>query len=881
MRKVVLPGQIDRRTRDTNNFIFAAFMMFVFSLVATFIMVFLFGGGDMEEFKEFRVWTMIQYIRTPGFNWEKGKVGIYAGIILFLILFCYAYMDYERKKNSRVGEEYGSAKLLTAKDLPMFKKLFFYDPKIVKKYYPKVKTFYDKLQLKKICKIIPGVEGKIYSLIPPLFANKRTTRKMESEAFLNSQIMGSDVYLSMNCKFINRNLNTITIGGSGQGKSYSELFPNALMGTCNYIFTDPSGEILLKIGHFLEDIKDYRIKVFNIDEMFKSHKYNPLLYISTEADYPDVVEALNKNIKPSKGAGANVNEFFDDAKDALMCALIALLKELYRGRKIKASERDSLTVEALCEITGTSDERLEMIAEEYGGDIEKIRQRLFEINDLHIGKQTLKNIMRLLEMAEQEVNESGGATSKLDSIFERLREHDPRSYAAAQWKAFKVGGPKVCNEVIISATAVFSRFFNTDDLEWLTCRDELNLEELATEQPCALFIVTPAASKTYNFLASMIYSQVFTIVTKMGKNYAEERGQDNPALPRHLSLWLDEFANIGKIPQFLELLSVVRKYNISINVIVQTLSQLKGMYKDDHETVVGNCDTMIYLGGQEASTIKALSEKIGKETIKAHDYALGRNGHETYKNTGRNLLTPDEIETMARAHELVFITGCKPIQTTKYDLTKHPNYKHSGEADPENLYDVSKISRGNEIDFAYLDERAVTVEEINNFDFTMLDVKAGHVKGVVVSNKWRKFSQPDLIKLCKFYKIEIENEGKEAAYYGRLLDAYDEEHGTKDAPVPVKDKKNGTFSLPKEESATATEKRELKANDALQALSDEEKKRMEERIRDIDKYSNMDFATFVANNVELYSLQLHSGYCPEHEFINDDVDFAIDKVNLD
>jgi type IV secretion system protein VirD4 len=453
------------------------------------------------------------------------------------------------------------------------------------------------------------------------------------------------------------------------------------MGTCNYVFTDPSGEILSKIGHFLQDIKDYKIKVFNIDDFSKSMRYNPLLYAKTEKDINILVDALNRNIKPAKKGTSN--EFFDDAKDSLMCALIALLKELYPTE----------------------------------GDMdEKTRKK-------NMKRQTLKNVMRLLLLAEQECLEEGGdgisATSTLDAIFDRLLEHNPRSYAAASWKSFKVGGPKVCNEVIISACAVYSRYFNTDAMEDLTCEDELDLYELAKDEPCALFIVTPSSDTSYNFMASMIYTQLFSIVTSEGKRHAEENNLSDPALPRHLSFWLDEFSNTGKIPQFLELLSVVRKYNISINVIVQGLSQLRGMYKDSWETIIANMDTMIYLGGQEPDTIKMMSEKLGKETIKGHNYTLSkRNGDSAgYKNMARSLLTPDEIARMVRSHELVFITGCKPIQTRKYDLKKHPNYRYCGEYSRKNNFDLYYLIGDRSINLTALDEAAITEEEIRSYKF--------------------------------------------------------------------------------------------------------------------------------------------------------------------
>ena len=225
-------------------------------------------------------------------------------------------ISFRRKSRIRPDSEHGTSSIMTEKELPEFQRYFFYDPAVVRKYFKKLRTEYDDMELKTVCRKGYGQWAKMLR-----------SRRLFRECFLSSQIMGQGVYLSMNCKFINRNLNTLTIGGSGQGKSYSELLPNALNGNCNYVFTDPSGEILQKVGKFLLG-KKYKIRVFNVEEFGRSQRYNPLAYVSSEKDYNTLVDALNKNIKPDK-KGGGPNEFFDDAKDSLICALVALLKELY------------------------------------------------------------------------------------------------------------------------------------------------------------------------------------------------------------------------------------------------------------------------------------------------------------------------------------------------------------------------------------------------------------------------------------------------------------------------------------------------------------------------------------------------------------------------
>lgn len=724
MSNMALTGKQDRREKLTKSFINTLIGEFFIALIGSAVLGYSLAGGDLNHVT---LQSVMDTFADPFFDPSKFFASFMIGLIAFVGMAYMSWSNYERMKNTRLNEEHGSSSMMKASDMPGFNQNFFYDPKIVGKIEgwagtkkEKKMTIYNKEQLKKTCK---GTSHK-----KPVF----------DACFANSQIMGQDVYLSMNCKFINRNLNTLTVGGSGQGKSYSELIPNAMNANSNYIFTDPSGEVLQKVGTYLRK-QGYTIKVFNVDEFEKSQKYNPLAYVSTEKDYNTLVDALNKNIKPGKKGGGG-NEFFDDAKDSLMCALFALLKELYPVVPITDQMRKDMSE----------------------SELKELEQR--NLDNSH--KQTLKNVMRLLLMAEQEskqTDEGEVVTSTLDELFNKLVQHDPRSYAAAQWKSFKVGGPKVCNEVIISAAAVFGRFFNTDDLEWLTCEDELHLEELASEKKCALFLVTPQDTTTYNFMVSMIYSQLFGIVMKEGKNYRDSHGLDNPALPRHLSFWLDEFANVGKIPNFLELLSVVRKYNISINIIIQGMAQLKGLYKENEwEVILANLDTMIYLGGMEPSTVKWLSEKMGKETIKQiSSNKNAKSAGESYSNLGRSLMTTDEIEQMSRAFELVFISGCKPIQTKKYDLSKHPNAQKCGEINPKFNFNINdpKIKKYlklcDEIDYELLDGAALTTDALNSFNFDNLTVKAGHTKGVVIPDDIEIADQETLLNMANEYGLEV------------------------------------------------------------------------------------------------------------------------------
>ena len=680
----MLTGQEDKNTKYNKRFRNSLIVRTLGCIALGLFIGLYIGGADVTS-----ITTLHTSIQSNLIDYQKVLACLIIGFIGALFADLYAYMDYEKYKNTRMGEEHGTSKLLTEKELPNFNKQFFYDPIIVKKHYPKVKTQYDAENLKKICVKIPKA------------------KKIWNDCFINSQIIGQDIYLSMNTKFINRNLNTLTIGTAGQGKSYSELFPNTLSANSNYIFTDPSGEILQKTGKFLES-QGYVLKIFNVDEFCLSQKYNPIAYIKTEKDYNTLVDALVENINMGKQSSGN--DFFEKAAKSLDCALIALLRELY------PTDPQLITEKRIEEIRNKVDENDNYIYQD------KTDEELLEITiQENMAMQTFSNVMNLLRMAKQEVDESGMTSSVLDDMFAKLQENNPRSYATKMWKTFQAGGQKVCNEVIISSAADFGRYFDNPEIAWLTSKDELKLEEIASEEKCALFLIIPQATKSYNFLCSMIYSQLFDIAMKAGKKWRDDHDLENPTLPRHLSLWLDEFANIGKIPNFLELLSTVRKYNISINIIIQAMSQLKSSYpKDEWETILGNLDTMIYLGGMEPTTVKWLSEKLGKETIKQLNITYSKQGTQNASVIGRNILDPNEIEQMSRSNELIFISGCKPIKTRKYDLSKHPNFKYSGEADKKNNFNINKYFQNNEVDLDYLDEYALLEYDVQNFDYEML-----------------------------------------------------------------------------------------------------------------------------------------------------------------
>lgn len=686
---MALTGKLSFDERLKKETIFKAVLVIFLGLIAGCAIGYAMAGGDIFDFSP-------DFLFGEEFKAGKFGTGILIGFVAALTADCYIYIEYEKKKNTRVGSEHGTAKIMSASDMTEWNKHFFYNPKIVgevegwgRDKEKKAKyTHYDKDELKTICN------------------SASHSDKVKNACFLRSQILGQDVYLSYDTKFINRNLNTLTIGGSGQGKSYSELFPNALNAPSagvNLVFTDPSGEIYQKLGKFLKD-SGYELKVFNVDEFNLSQKYNPLMYIKTDKDYNILVDALVENISDDKPTGTG-NEFFVKAAKSLTCSLIALLRELF---PILPVPDDATPAE---------------------------REAIDKQNEINAGKQVLSNFMELLRMAKQETTENGGSTSTLDSVFRKLKAVNKYSYAARMWENFATAGPKVANEVIVSAAADYGRYFDNPEIAYLTSKDEIRLDDLASEKPCALFLIIPQSTKSYNWLAAVAYSQLFDIMTKAGKANRDKHNLENPELPRHLSLWLDEFANVGKIPNFMEMLAVVRKYNISINIIVQGMGQLKGLYeREKYEIILANLDSLIYLGGMEPGTVKWLSEKLGKETIKQIQTNMGnlkQPGSQTYSNMGRPLMTPDEIEQMTRAHELIFISGCKPIRTRKYNLSEHPFYLRCGEGDAANNLNIRMELGDRQVDYKYLEKNIVTVKEIKNYDFKKLILPDGVERGKI------------------------------------------------------------------------------------------------------------------------------------------------------
>lgn len=444
-----------------------------------------------------------------------------------------------------------------------------------------------------------------------------------------NMILTDEVFLSMEGWKTKRNCNVLVIGGSGAGKSRFMVKPNLLQANCNYVITDPAGELLESTGKFFEEM-DYEVKVFNLVEMAKSNRYNPFAYIRDDVGVLMMINCLIKNTNPDgKGGG---DPFWEKSETALLQALVFYLIK-YRPKK----------------------------------------------------EQNFTSVMKLLRAAEVDEN-NPDKPSRLDHIFQEVEARDPASIAVKQYKTFKMGAGKTLKSILIS-TSVRLTVFNMKQIENLTKTDDIDLGGMGFGKK-VLFVIIPAADSTYNFLVSMMYSQLFETLYYVAETDLERCA--GKRLPRHVRFMLDEFANIGQIPEFTKKLATMRKYEISCTIILQNLAQIKTMYKDDWESIVGNCDTMLFLGGQEQSTLKYVSEQIGKRTVRTVTRSRGRgkNGSPTdgEQLVGRDVMTPDELARMDNSLCITIVRGLYPFKTKKYDYPRHHNYKFTGDADKKLIY---------------------------------------------------------------------------------------------------------------------------------------------------------------------------------------------------
>ena len=426
-----------------------------------------------------------------------------------------------------------------------------------------------------------------------------------------------------------RNKNVLIVGGSGSGKTRFWLKPNLLQCHSSYVCTDPKGQIVCECGTALLK-HGYRIKIFNTINFKKSMHFNPFAYIHSEKDILKLVTTLIAN---TKGDGKSGDEFWTKAETLLYTALIG-----YIHYEAPEEEQNFATL-------------IEFI-----------------------------NAMEVREDDEEFQN-------PVDMMFEDLKKRDPNHFAVRQYAKYKLAAGKTAKSILISCGARLAPF-DIQELREITAYDELQLDTLG-DQKTALFLIMSDTDSTFNFLISMIYTQLFNLLCEKADDVYGGR------LPVHVRCLIDEAANIGQIPQLEKLVATIRSREISACLVLQARSQLKAIYKDNADTIIGNMDSQIFLGGSEPTTLKELNQALGKETIDTFNTGESR-GRETshslnYQKLGKDLATIDELAVLDGGKCILQLRGVRPFLSDKYDLTQHPNYKYTSDYDKKNTFDIEKF----------------------------------------------------------------------------------------------------------------------------------------------------------------------------------------------
>lgn len=439
-----------------------------------------------------------------------------------------------------------------------------------------------------------------------------------------NMIMSMNFRRPVNMRAMIGNNNVLVVGGSGAGKSRFLIKPNELQMNASFVTTDPSGEIVTSLGQALVD-HGYKLKIFNISDMEHSNCYNPLHYIRNEAGVAMLIDCFIKNTTDENGGKGD--QFFTDAERLLYSACIFYLK-------------DHCTDES---------------------------------------KKNFANIVKMVNSSAVDENNPMAYKSPLDAMFEKLPQG---SLAKKYYTAFKQASGKTLKSIIISCMTRLQPFMTPQVIN-LTKTDELELEKIGDEKT-ALFIIVPQTDRTYNFLASMLYSQLFETLYHVGEQQKANGGSEMLKIP--VRCMMDEFSNIGEVPEFPSRLSTMRKYNISATVVLQDLSQIEAMYKDSWRTLVGNCSSIVFLGTQETTTLKYFSEMLGKKTVKDRSQTLNRGSRsgsgKNFQNKGREVLTIDEMARLDPKNCIVFTQSMRPVLDKKYKYESHRLYDETADADP-------------------------------------------------------------------------------------------------------------------------------------------------------------------------------------------------------
>ena len=468
-----------------------------------------------------------------------------------------------------------------------------------------------------------------------------------------------------------RNKNILVIGGSGSGKTRFFVKPSIMQMHSSYVITDPKGQLLKETGKMLlhgapkldengKPVRDsrgkviyepYRIKVLNTINFSKSMKYNPLAYVRSEKD---ILKLVNVIIANTKGDGEKSSEdFWVKAERLLYCALIG-----YIWYEAEPEERNFIT------------------------------------------------LLYLLNACEAREDDET-YKSPVDILFDDLAKKQPEHFAVKQYVKFKMAAGKTLKSILVSCGARLAPF-DIKELRDIMTEDELELDTMG-DRKTALFLIMSDTDTTFNFVIAMLQSQLFNLLCDKADDFYNGR------LPVHVRCLLDEFANIGQIPNFDKLIATIRSREISASIILQSQSQLKTIYKDAADTIVGNCDSTLFLGGKEKGTLKEISELLGKETIDSLSQSENRGAQTShglsYQKLGKELMTQDELAVMDGGKCIFMLRGVRPFLSDKYDLTRHPNYRYTADADPKNVFDMER----------YMKKQRAVVKPTDTFDVYEID----------------------------------------------------------------------------------------------------------------------------------------------------------------
>ena len=458
---------------------------------------------------------------------------------------------------------------------------------------------------------------------------RQICKKYSKKPYSQNILLTQNFRISLDTHKHRRCLNILVVGGSGAGKSRGFALPNIMQCCCSMVITDPKAELLRKTGGLLEK-KGYEVRVFDLINPDTSFCYNPFEYVHDDKDVLRLISNLIQNTTP-KGSQSS-DPFWEKSETALLQALM-----------------------------------------------------LYLLHEAPPEEQNFAMIMEMLGSAQVK-EEDEDYESPLDILFDRLEMRDPDSIAVKQYHIYKQAAGKTAKSILISCGARLAPF-DIAELRELMSYDELELD-LVGDRKTALFVIISDTDDTFNFIVSIMYTQLFNLLCDRADDVYGGR------LPIHVRCLLDEFANIGQIPKFEKLIATIRSREISASIILQSKSQLKAIYKDNADTIEGNCDTTLFLGGKEKTTLKEIAEILGKETIDLYNTSDTRGSQRSYgmnyQKTGKELMSQDEIAVMDGGKCILQVRGVRPFFSNKYDICKHKNYKHLSDYDKKNTFDIEK-----------------------------------------------------------------------------------------------------------------------------------------------------------------------------------------------